>query len=395
MTWWMWPIIIVGVLFVLAALERSVREIVRTLVQAPAQALAILQETSRRAAGTTWLQFQSAFRAATEGASWPGWPIIGTVVYFIIFLLALASDLGVLLLTLEAMGLIRISTYLRSLQGFLDLGMLTTLALLVSGAFFGLLSLDLLGITPFGVLWARAPRWFQHILRGTALGGVLFLLILFTSMGLWRFLRVAPPEVLRWIGPQIVLPLEGWTQLFLFIGLPLLMIVLTVLSGWSLGWMAALLWALLLFMMTIPTGLTAVLMFLTLHILDRLSVALDALLRSLAGAGRWLAHLVGAPLWLVLKLLVGIWNWLVSFDWLRKSLHLGSLDPSLPDRFAVWWETLFSGLWAREPEEEEILPSEREGIPQEPSMPGPIPGGSAPSPNSEGFLEPEDRTLRS
>jgi len=395
MSWWIGPVIVIGILFLLAALERSVREIVRTLVQAPAQVLVILHEACRRAAGTTWLQFQSAFRAATEGASWPGWPIIGTVLYFVIFLLALASDLGILLLTLEAMGLIRISAYLRSLRGFLDLGMLTALALLVSGAFFGLLSLDLLGVTPFGVLWARAPRWFQRILRGTALGGVLFLFILFASMGLWRFLQAAPPEVLRWIGPQIVLPLQVWTQLILFIGLPLLMIVLTVLSGWSLGWMAALLWALLLLIMTFPTGLMAVLMFLTLHILDRLSVAMDALLRSLAGAGRWLAHLVRAPLQLALRLLVGVWNWLVSFDWLRNSLHLGSLDPSLPDRFAVWWETLFSGLWAREPEEEEILPPERERIPPEPSMPGPIPGSSPLPPNSDGFLEPEDMTPRS
>jgi len=388
MTLWMWAALVLGILFLLAALERSVREIARTLVRAPAQALDTLREAARLAAGTTWLQFRSAFRAATEGASWAGWPIIGTLLYFAMFLLASASDLGILLLTLEALGLVRITSHLRVFQGFLDLGLLTTLALLVSGAFFGLLLLDLLGITPFGVLWGRTPRWFQRILRVVAGIGVAFLIALFASLGLWRFLQVAPPEVRGRIGPPLLVWGSIVAPLLLFVGLPPLMIVIAVLSGWSVGWMAALLWALLLFAVTIPTGLAAVLLFIALEILDRVANALDALLRSLAGAGRWLAHLMGSPLQLALRLLIGGWNWLVGFDWLRRSLHLGPLDPSLPDRFAVWWETLFSGLWAHEPEEAGIqFPEGIPSIPRESPMPTPSSGGPDSSRDSEGFLE--------
>jgi hypothetical protein len=314
---------------VLAHLQSPLRSVVWTLFNVVAWPVAYAARALLQ--GGSFLSRvidQSLDGLAQEGAgrgehaaTWVGWYIVGPLVYVALFSVFVFSDFSIAFLVFQAFGLVGADQG-SPLPAALPLDFAIGLLFVALGAFWGLLFFDLRDATPFSYIWSRVDaavtRW---LAIASAAGFVVNLLAAFL-MGVWRQWQLSPRQPDPW---------NAWIPPFVSGIIVLLVIAATALAGKPLGSGLVAAWVLL-----VLAGRAA-------------AYVLCIGLRLLVTAIR---QLLRVPLALVSLLAHGgrtIWNWLCSFEPLRRRLHLtvlgdcpvldqagGDLDePVLPARPSV------------------------------------------------------------
>ena len=226
---------------------------------------------------------------------WVGWFIAGPIVYCVLMLVFMASDLTVAILIFEAMGL-TLGTTARSVMPIpLDAAMGVVFVALA--VFWGIVLFDLLELTPFSYIWERLGPVARRRLMAVVLVCLGVTLAAGLTMGVWSQAQLSGGLPTPW---QLILP---W---FIRSSLVALLICATAISGKPFG-----------------SALTALLVLVLLVVRGAAFVVLAAL-RCCVWLLRQLVHIPLALVSFVASIGHTIWNWLVGFSWGQR-LHLAQL----------------------------------------------------------------------
>jgi len=181
-----------------------------------------------------WLRSQIEKAGAAMGGDghWLGWKILGAWLYLAVFVISAIGDIGLLLLTFDAMKLGSGETF--AVGAGADV--LSAMGYLASGALFGLLLLDLLGLTHFGPWPTRGPK--RNLLLVVAAVGLLAVVAAGAIMGTWRGIQLTDLEVGGRVDVLGVLVVNA--------SLPVLLAMVAALSGWAFVFAAVSVWMVLL-----------------------------------------------------------------------------------------------------------------------------------------------------
>lgn len=230
-----------------------------------------------------------------EARPWNGWYIIGPLVYFVLTVVFVLSDLTVAVLIFEAMGLTLGIGSRVTIPIPLDAALGTLFVALA--LFWGIMLFDLLRLTPFAYIWSgladaqrrRFLAWVVVCLGVTVAAGMM--------MGVWSQaqLRGGMPDPWNTVIPWLI---RG--------SLVALLISATALSGKPLGSALTAMWIAALIVLRAVSYLVLILVRLVLVIVRQvfhIPVALVALLAFLAQS---------------------VWNWVAGFQWAER-LRIGRL----------------------------------------------------------------------
>jgi hypothetical protein len=284
-----------------AALEARLRDFVGQLFLALLTLLREMEQPLEQ--GITWLRNQigRVFGAMSDQDVWPGWRVLGSLLYLGVLLVSIIGDAGLVLLTFDAMKL-------GSSGGFSLLGMsadvYSVLALLGAGTVFGLVLMDLLRLTHFGPWPDRDAGIMHKLLLVTAVVGLAGAIATSAVLGLWRGMQIAPGlEEAPPGGIDTVAPVVAST----LITIPLMMA--TALSGWALVWVAATVYAVFLALLMAALWVSRTPLRLGAAFCDRGYALAAAGISMIATPGRT------------------SWNWVCSFEPVRTFFHIGPIEP--------------------------------------------------------------------
>jgi hypothetical protein len=233
---------------------------------------------------------------------------------------------------------------------------LTGLAFLGGGFFWGMVLLDVLGITPLGP-WDRLSPRGRQVVVGVSVVAVVLTLVLAGLLGVWRMNQVATPSAddgSAPLDPVMVIqvnpldtdgrasdavnadqfaPLEAAGDVVIprivGAGLPVLVGASMVGSGWGVAASLRYLWALGLVVLAVPLGLVHTVVQVAAGLIDMAFTFVDHTVAFLAQSGRTL------------------WNWLTRFAWVQEVLRFRPLsettDTPPPQQFPGATRTSQSG----------------------------------------------------
>ncbi len=305
-----------GACVLVASVQQYLERLIATAVAVLREPLAEVRRHLEAAMALPRRALAATLAALAPAGAWPGEPLIGGCLYLAAFVVMLLGDLGVLLLTFQAMGmghpgLVSPGAALAQAAG---LDLLSALAFLGTAALYGLVLLDLSNITHFGP-WHRARGVWRRAVIVLAVAGLAGALALGAALGTWRAAQLlqveADAQLLQGTGQAVTL----FDRLGFFLAgvlLPPLLMLGLALGGWSLAWPPLLGWLL---------ALAAIVILLTpLCLLARLVASPLEFLGGLLVLAVQAAGHVGRT----------IWNWLTSFEALRRHLHLGPMQSPQP-----------------------------------------------------------------
>ncbi|MDI6755837.1 MAG: hypothetical protein QME78_15755 [Thermodesulfobacteriota bacterium] len=171
----------VGVCCFFAAFAQPIRALVQGLFAVFYHPLNAIMENMRDAFRGiwNWVGVQLRRESDREGES-PLYFVIGAILYSILFIIFALCDFGLILLTLEAMGLdaAKFKVY--------DTSTLTAVALISISLFWGTIFTDLIGWTHLGPWKRYSSERTQKIVFWTSLAIVSLTIFTGASMGYWR-----------------------------------------------------------------------------------------------------------------------------------------------------------------------------------------------------------------
>lgn len=295
-----WIIIaIVGVVAIVTRLRRQIEDVFDTgaeiITNATKRARAAVLVACGAVAGLRDTGLQ-AIQPVSGG--WVGWRMLGALIYLGVLSLVTLGDLGLLFLTLDAMGL-----SLRQPPPLLrDADVLLVFSAAGAWIFFGALWLELKSAIPELAFWSNAGQEFRTRLESIARTCFWTLPVVAGILGLWR---------LDQVGLATFLP-AGFTDVlvrFAFVMLAGTTILATALAAWgSVGVLH------LAFVLTV----TAVWL-----MLGALQLLLDVLTVIVTSIAKFLKTLIV----LVAELGKSVWNWMVRL--FGSGLKLNQIDPPI------------------------------------------------------------------
>lgn len=304
--------------------------------------LAQLRETLREltAEGISGLRYASddSLRDTTDrSTSWPGWLLIGPVVYLGAFV-ALVFTVGIL--SEERFAELLGSTEGTQVFGRIGLSLHSALAVTVValGLVFGLIILDLLKATPFRRPWSNLDRDRQRTVLHICIAGLVLVAIGVFAEFVWGELQTN-----RYTGDSKVVaffdrafPIVFWT----FLAAALVGGI--ALTGWALAVSLGAFWLLLLLVISTIAAIVG-------EIAGAVVGMLDMFHKLLTAFWDIFAH-VGATGWRLLRKIPGLRSWLPAIPPFRPRPVVGATFPD------------FAAPPGRAPAEVPPLPADEEAL---------------------------------
>jgi hypothetical protein len=299
-----------GVCVLMAAVQPLLESMVANLVSIVRGPLEQVHRQVDGAAGLLRRAAAAALDAFTPAGAWPGEVIIGGCLYVAAFVVMFLGDTGVLILTFQAMGmespdLLSPGAALAQATG---LDLLTVLAFLATAALYGLVLGDVAGVTHLGI-WHRARGTWRKVLTVVAVLGLVGTLALGAVLGAWRMgqlLQADDGQLLQGSVPAVT-SLDRLGFFVIGVSLPILLMMGLALAGWALVWPPLLGWLIGVAAVILLLAIFRLVTLMTVQALDFFAGLLILVVRVGAHVGR------------------GAWNWIVSFEPVRKLLHLSSM----------------------------------------------------------------------
>jgi hypothetical protein len=325
--------------------------------------------------------------------------VVGAVLYLAAFSVFGYAEFWLIVLTLQAMGF---ST--GNLQAPASADFLQGAALLAVAFFWGMILLDALKLTHIGP-WEQLRKKGRYAL--VTLSGVCIAMTIVIAglLGVWRITRVTNPlqtsqkaEVLSQ-GFGIQEPLgshsigtpdldssdvvsefktqEGFFDKLVTVlvgfGLPSIVGISMVFSGWGVAASLSLVWGILLCLTLLPFGLLWLPLRLGEGLCNAVFGIVNAVLDFLSQIGR------------------SFWNWICSFDGLRKSLHIRPIDEPAQILSQGGTPSTAQGTLFNSPPSQPSTQPSGQPQPQQPSghqQPSGQPTGNPPEPEPEESWNP-------
>lgn len=299
-----------GVCVLMAAVQPLLESMVANLVSIVRGPLEQVHRQVDGAAGLLRRAAAAAVDAFTPAGAWPGEAIIGGCLYVAAFVVMFLGDTGVLILTFQAMGmespdLLSPGAALAQATG---LDLLTVLAFLATAALYGLVLGDVAGFTHLGI-WHRARGTWRKVLTVLAVFGLVGTLALGAVLGAWRMgqlLQADDGQLLQGAVPAVT-SLDRLGFFVMGVSLPILLMMGLALTGWALVWPPLLGWLIGVAAVILLLAIVRLVTLMTVQALDFFAGLLILAVRVGAHVGR------------------GAWNWIVSFEPVRKLLHLNPM----------------------------------------------------------------------